>query len=126
MLLSEIVQVLPLDESCPAVDVVAGEGQARAVAWPGVGARSRSMVHVRLAGGAGTRPLVHGMEAVYYVICGAGAVADGAGARQALVTGSMAFVEPATSYAFTADSGGMELVGGPCPADPDLFAGLKA
>jgi len=119
----QTVQVLPSSEACPSVAMLAGEGFARAVAWPGVGASLRSMIHVRLEPGAATRSLAHEMEAVYYVISGSGSVADGA-ERQELVAGSMAFVEPGTEYTFEAGGGGMELVGGPCPADPALFEGL--
>jgi quercetin dioxygenase-like cupin family protein len=69
--------------------------------------------------------MTHPSEAVYYVISGSGAVCDGGVAPTAtLVEGSMVHVEPGTTYALCASSEGMEVVGGPAPADPALYQSM--
>ena len=109
----------------PELPIVEGEGSARAIVWPGVGARFRSMHRISLGAGARTAELRHPMEAVYYIIAGGGSVRDGAAAdATALIEGSMIFVEPGTRYAIEAGAEGIEVLGGPCPPDPALYAGL--
>jgi quercetin dioxygenase-like cupin family protein len=109
-------------EGGPELDIVAGEGRARAVIWPGMGARLRSMHRISLGPGSRTVELRHPTDAVYYVIDGDGEARDGdAGTAEPLVTGSMVHVDRGTVYALVAGSGGMELVGGPAPADPALY-----
>jgi len=109
----------------PELPIVDGEGSARAIVWPGVGARFRSMHRISLGAGARTVALRHPMEAVYYIVAGGGSVRDGdAHATTALIEGSMIFVEPGTRYAIEAGAEGIEVLGGPCPPDPALYAGL--
>lgn len=109
----------------PELAIVAGEGAARAVVWPGMGAELRSMHRISLAGGARTIQLTHRSDAVYYVISGAGeAVDSGTGERGALIQGSMVHVDGGTSYELIAGIEGLELIGGPCPADPGLYEGV--
>jgi mannose-6-phosphate isomerase-like protein (cupin superfamily) len=111
----------------PLLAIVEGGGIARAVVWPGIGARHRSLHRISLAVGARTVVLDHPMEAVYYVIEGSAAVVDPRdGSRQELVEGSMVHVGPATPYRFEAGTGGVELVGGPCPPDPELYRDVEA
>lgn len=119
------VRVLDAGDGCPELPIVAGEGVARAVVWPGVGATCRSLHRIGLGPGGRTRPLSHAMEAVYYVVAGSGVVLDPAdAAEQALIEGSMVHVEPGTAYVFKAGPEGVEILGGPCPPDPALYAGL--
>jgi quercetin dioxygenase-like cupin family protein len=121
------VRVLDSGPACPMLPMIDGQGSARAVVWPGVGAEARSMIRISLAPGARTVELRHPMEAVYYVLSGAGQALDPAsGEVQALVEGSMVHVEPGTAYRIVGGAGGMELVGGPCPADPALFKPLAS
>jgi quercetin dioxygenase-like cupin family protein len=116
------VTVLDGDDRCPRLPIVRGDGRALAVVWPGVGAQMRSMCRIVLGSGSSTMQLSHPMEAVYYVIEGAGTVTDpSVGDRREVVEGSMVHIEPGTRYAFTAGPPGLELIGGPCPADPVLF-----
>ena len=115
------VKVLDAD-SGPGVDLVAEGGSARAVVWPGVGAELRSMQRISLGPSGRTRCLRHPGEAVYYVISGSGSVRDET-ATEGLVEGSMIHVEPGTEYEVAAGPDGIELVGGPCPADPALYGG---
>jgi mannose-6-phosphate isomerase-like protein (cupin superfamily) len=111
----------------PELPIVDGDGAARAIVWPGTGARSRSLHHLRLSAGSGTIDLAHPSDAVYYVIAGTGSVLDaGAQQDQKLRAGSMFHVDAGTRYAVRAGDDGIELVGGPAPADDDLYAHLGA
>jgi quercetin dioxygenase-like cupin family protein len=124
--LGEVV-VVPGAGDGPALGIVAGEGSARAVVWPGMGAQLRSMHRISLGPGARTIELRHPSDAVYYVIFGSGAAVDRtSGGRDALVEGSMVHVDAGTPYELAAAGDGMELVGGPCPADASLYEGTGA
>jgi quercetin dioxygenase-like cupin family protein len=119
------VRVLPDDPSIMPLPLVEEGGTAWAVAWPGVGAHLRSMHRFSLDGGGRTRRMAHPMEAVYYVISGV-ALIEGVSIRKdwTLPAGSMALVHPGTPYRFRGLDGGAEIVGGPCPADPGVYAEL--
>ncbi len=121
------VRIVDSGDSCPKLPIVLGGGVARAVIWPGIGAKERAMHRISLQAGDRTIVLNHPMEAVYYVIGGSGAVADpGVAETESLVKGSMVHVEPGTRYEFTAGEHGMELIGGPCPVDPAMYEGLES
>lgn len=120
---AEGISILTLDDTCPSLPILEGEGQARALVWPGTGARHRSMHHVTLPAGARTRRLRHAGEAVYYVRSGSGQVQD---TGDGIAEGSMVHIAPDTAYAFAGGEGGLELLGGPCPADPALYAPAAA
>jgi quercetin dioxygenase-like cupin family protein len=121
------VSVLDADERCPVLPIIEGRGVARAVVWPGVGARLRSMHRISLAPKAQTIALRHPMEAVYFVVTGGGTALDARGGGQhPLVQGAMVHVEPGTVYQFRAGEEGIELLGGPCPADLALYQHLDA
>jgi quercetin dioxygenase-like cupin family protein len=120
------VTVLDGDDRCPRLPIVKGDGKALAVVWPGVGAQMRSMSRIVLESGSATVQLSHPMEAVYYIISGAGAVLDpSVGDARDVVEGSMIHIEPRTRYAFMAGQSGLEIIGGPCPADPELFRSIR-
>jgi quercetin dioxygenase-like cupin family protein len=109
----------------PELPIVDGDGLARAVIWPGMGAELRSMHRISLPPGGRTVAMKHPGEAAYYVIEGGGEVNDlGTGVSEPLVEGSMVHVEPETSYLLAAGESGLELVGGPAPADPALYRAL--
>jgi quercetin dioxygenase-like cupin family protein len=115
-------EVRVLRDHGPALPMVAGEGTARAIAWPGVGAQLRSMQRIDLAAGSRTISLKHPMEAVYYVLQGDGVVQGPEdGSSNPLIEGSMIHIEPSTAYVFEAGSDGIGLLGGPCPPDPSLY-----
>jgi quercetin dioxygenase-like cupin family protein len=122
MIPADGVQVLGPDG--PAVDLVEGSGSARALVWPGAGARMRSMHLISMSGGARTRPQRHADEAVYYVIGGSGHV--GPAEEGGLEEGSMVHVAPGVRYVFDAGDDGLELVGGPSPPDPTLYGEATA
>jgi quercetin dioxygenase-like cupin family protein len=119
------VVVLDDGPSCPQLPLVDGSGRARAVVWPGVGAYKRSLHRFSLAAGARTVAQDHPSEAVYYVMSGGGVVRDpDAGTADPVDPGAMVHVTPGTGYVFEAGPSGLELVGGPCPADERLYAHL--
>jgi quercetin dioxygenase-like cupin family protein len=123
---SDRLRVLTLDAACPALPLVeSGAGRAVALVWPGTGAAQRSMHHILLDPGAATVKLRHPGEAVYYVKSGTGQAIDpDDGSAQPLVEGSMVHIGPGTAYRFQAGEAGMELLGGPSPPDPALYAHL--
>ena len=107
----------------PALDLVENGGRAWAVIWPGIGAMLRTMHRLSLDPQGESRTQSHPGEAVYYLIEGGGTVAAG-GEESALRKGSMIHLGPGTDYRFSAGADGMELVGGPSPADLALYEGL--
>jgi mannose-6-phosphate isomerase-like protein (cupin superfamily) len=116
------VRVLRAADHGPALPIVEGDGSARPIVWPGVGAAFRTMHRIELGRDGRTIALRHEMEAAYYVVRGEGVVRDPeAGGSEPLVEGSMIFVEPGTAYQIEAGGAGMLLLGGPCPADPALY-----
>ena len=126
MSLPNRVSVLDADDTCPRLPIVASGGEAFAVVWPGVGAHMRSMNRISLKPGGATVRLSHPMEAVYYVITGDGTVRDpDSGAADPVIEGSMIHIGPGTAYVYEAGGTGMELIGGPCPADPALYRSLE-
>src|SRR5262245_55185299 len=119
------VTVVSADDDHPSLPIVDGEGSARAVVWPGIGAQFRSMHQIVLGEGAATVPQRHPDEAVYHVTTGTAQVHDlDSDEVTDLRVGSMVHVEPDTGYVFRAGRGGTEIIGGPCPADLDLYAGI--
>jgi mannose-6-phosphate isomerase-like protein (cupin superfamily) len=109
----------------PELPIVTGDGAAHAVIWPGMGAELRSMHRISLGGNARTYEMTHPSDAVYYVISGAGEAVDReTGERGALIQGSMIHVDAGTPYELAAGGEGMELIGGPCPADASLYEGV--
>ena len=115
------IQVLSVADG-PELAIVDGDGLARAVVWPGVGATLRSIHTISLGADARTIELSHPAEAVYYVMSGTGTAIDTTiNEVQELRTGSMVHIEPGTRYILSAADGGLELVGGPSPPDPRLY-----
>jgi quercetin dioxygenase-like cupin family protein len=117
------VAVHRADDARAPVRMIAAQGHAWAVIWPGMGARCRSLHRISLAPGGGTVPLRHPGEAVYYVLSGRGAVAGPASAAHVLVEGSMVHVAALGEYRFATRDESLELIGGPCPPDPALYDG---
>ncbi|MGQ0549282.1 MAG: cupin domain-containing protein [Armatimonadota bacterium] len=119
------VQVLRADRDCVALPLTEEGGEARAIVWPGVGARHRSMHYIALPAGGRTVPHRHAAsEAVYYVIRGEGAVEDlDAGSLHRVHAGSIALITPGNAYRIVAAARtDLTCVGGPCPPDPALYA----
>jgi hypothetical protein len=115
------IQILEGDAG-PELAIVEGAGLARAVIWPGMKARARSLHRIQLEDGAGTIDLCHPSDAVYYVIAGTGAVTEiEPPERFDLRAGSMFHVDAGTRYAISAADGGLDLVGGPAPADDAMY-----
>ena len=94
--------------------------------WPGNNAQFRTFQIITLERGARTIRLHHGSDAVYYVMGGAGSIVDLASSDVfPLVEGSMVHIDAGDAYQFeTSDDQDMKVLGGPCPADESLYAGL--
>jgi mannose-6-phosphate isomerase-like protein (cupin superfamily) len=109
----------------PELAIVRGRGSAHAIVWPGMGATMRSMHRISLGPESRTIAMQHVSDAVYYVISGSGGAADGhVGDTSPLIEGSMVHVDAGTPYELIAGPEGIELVGGPAPADPSLYASV--
>ena len=95
--------------------------------WPGNDTKFRTMQLITLQPGARTISLNHGSDAVYYVMSGAGSIADtNSDEVFPLVEGAMVHIDAGDAYQFIAgDEQDVKIVGGPCPADATLYAGLK-
>ena len=120
------VQVVRGAASNVPLPLVASGGEAVAVVWPGVGSVHRSMHRLLLQADGRTIDLRHPSEAVYYIRSGSATVVDAdSGGRQSLVEGSMVHVDPSTAHRFEAGTEGAEIVGGPCPPDPSIYASLE-
>lgn len=116
-------QVRVLDGTSGAeLPIAASRGTARAILWPGTGTELRSLHRIDLAPGGETVELTHPADAVYYVVTGGGEVEDASDrSSERLVEGSMVHVDAGTTYVLRAAEAGMEVVGGPAPADPALY-----
>ncbi len=125
---TETVRVIDSAIDCPPLPLVRGQGQARAVIWPGNGAAHRSFQLIELGPGASSIDMRHPADCVYYVITGAGRVVDlDNAAAQALGEGNMIHIDAGDGYRLEADAAaGMTVLGGSCPADPALYAGLAS
>jgi quercetin dioxygenase-like cupin family protein len=79
---------------------------------------------ISLAAGARTVELTHPSESVYYVPSGTGTAIDtSSGEEHELVAGAMVHIDSGTPYVLRAGEGGIELLGGPSPADERLYEG---
>jgi quercetin dioxygenase-like cupin family protein len=78
------------------------------------------MHRISLTPDAATATLRHPSDAVYYVLSGDGWI--DAPDAMALIEGAMAHIDAGADYRLRAGSSGIELVGGPAPADPALYS----
>jgi mannose-6-phosphate isomerase-like protein (cupin superfamily) len=124
--MSESIQVIDSVHS-QEIPIVDGIGNAKVVVWPGTGARHRTFQMINLGENSKTVQLCHPeSDAAYYVLKGQGSVFDiGTGEAQELGEGGMVHIDAKDRYQFVASASGMDLLGGPCPADISLYAGLK-
>ena len=124
--MSESIQVIDSVHS-QEIPIVDGIGNAKVVVWPGTGARHRTYQVINLGENSKTVQLCHPeSDAAYYVLKGQGSVFDvGTGEAQELGEGGMVHIDAKDRYQFVASASGMDLLGGPCPADISLYAGLK-
>lgn len=124
--MSESIQVIDSVHS-QEIPIVDGVGNAKVVIWPGMGARYRSFQVINLGENSRTVQLCHPeSDAAYYVLKGQGSIFDIAtGESHELGEGGMVHIDAKDRYRFVASPSGMELLGGPCPADASLYTGLK-
>lgn len=113
------ITVVRLDRDALDLPLAAGGGHARALLWPGMGARERSLCYFDLPEGFASAELRHPHEAVYYVALGEGRVVDvESSTAHPVRAGQMIYVTPNQGYRL---GGPAVFVGGPCPPDPALF-----
>jgi quercetin dioxygenase-like cupin family protein len=126
--LANSARVVDSAVGCPEIPIIIGPGNARVVMWPGNNAQFRTFQIITLERGARTIRLHHGSDAAYYVMSGAGSIVDLASSEVfPLVEGSMVHIDAGDAYQFVTNDGqGMKILGGPCPADETLYAGLAA
>lgn len=123
MFQAQRTRVIRREEWGPDMPLVRGEGNCTPIIWPGMGATARSLHLLVLGPASRTIRMRHPSEAVYYVAEGEAQITDhDTGSSRQLVAGSMAHVEPDTTYAIHTDAVGARILGGPCPPDPALYA----
>ena len=119
------VRVIDSAIGCPEIPIVEGEGWAKVILSPHNGARFRSFQLLALEHNARTVDLSHASDCVYYVIEGAGSIVDAAaGWRFDLGEGHMVHIDAGDRYRIEAGASGIKVIGGPCPADPSLYADM--
>ena len=120
------VRVLDTAGDLPEIPILEGDGNAKVVMWPGNGASFRSFNLISMKDGTSTIPLTHPSDCVWYVMEGGGAIVDLAnGETVPLAEGTMLHIDAGDRYRIVAGAGGLRVLGGPCPADDALYAGLK-
>lgn len=113
------IRVLGVDDWGPPLPLAEGDATIRPIVWSGMGARERTLHHLRFGAGGRTIVLSHAGEAVYYVIEGAvTATSVGSGQDEVidLVAGGMVHLEPGERYYLSAAASAV-VIGGPCPVD---------
>ena len=120
----DTVRVIDTSSGGANLPIIEKNGEARAVLWPGNGARFRSFQLISLFEGGSTEALSHASDCVYYVISGKGQVVDlGSGDVSDLAEGTMIHIDAGDAYRLRSATG-VKLLGGPCPPDPALYAAL--
>lgn len=120
----QTVRVIDSAVNCPTLPIIEGKGSARAVIWPGTGARYRTVHLLELAGGDRTIDFKHNSDAVYYVAKGRGEIVDLIKDRRlSIEEGSMVHIDGGDAYRFETEYG-MKIIGGPCPADFSLYSNI--
>jgi mannose-6-phosphate isomerase-like protein (cupin superfamily) len=119
------VRVIDSAVDCPEIPIVEGEGNAKLVLSRHNGASFRSFQLVSLEGGARTIELSHSSDCAYYVIEGEGSIVDATSlARFDLSEGHMVHIDVGDRYRIEAGTAGIKVIGGPCPPDEALYAGM--
>jgi len=122
----DTVRVIDTASSGAVLPIIAKNGEARAVLWPGNGAKFRSFQLISLSADGATEALRHASDCVYYVIAGEGEIVDlGSDAVSPLVEGTMVHIDAGDGYRLRSATG-IRMLGGPCPPDPALYAALAA
>lgn len=109
------------------LNIIEGDGLAKAILWSATGARFRSFHSLALQSGSQTIPLRHPTDCVYYVVEGQGDILDlNDEEAQLLGPGAMIHIDSGDGYRLRANAGeAMTVLGGPCPPDETLYAHLS-
>jgi quercetin dioxygenase-like cupin family protein len=123
------IRILHVDRDYVKIPLVPG-GDARAVVWPGMGAKNAGLHYVIMKPGQENVPHVHSLsEDIIYVIQGEGMAVDfDSGTEHPFTKGSVIYVSPGTNHTIRAT--GKEdyiVVGTLAPADTEMYirAGIK-
>jgi quercetin dioxygenase-like cupin family protein len=119
------VRVFHRDRPDASMPMIASD--ARLIVWPGTGAPEANMNYVRMGAGEENVPHVHRYsEDTIFVLSGRGTIADLSNdSVLEFGAGQVIHVPPGVEHQVRADRGEeIVSVGGPCPADLDLFAKL--
>src|SRR3989449_11767062 len=93
------IAVIPLHRDAFDLPLAAEGGRVRALLWPGMGARERSLCYFDLPEGFASTEFRHPYEAVYYVVRGEGRVVDAdAGTAHPVHAGQMIYLTPNQGY----------------------------
>lgn len=121
------IKVLRVDRDFVKIPLVKGSF-ARAVVWPGMGAKYGAMNYFVMKPGEENVPHIHEKsEDIFYVIQGKGVAIDGdAELKHPIEKGCVVYVEPGTTHMVRSLGPGDYLsVDFQCPPDFKLYRGLK-
>ncbi len=122
-----VIKVLRIDKDFVKIPLVKG-GFAKAIVWPGMGAKYGSLNYFLMKPGQENVPHVHEKsEDIFYIAQGKGVAVDvDNNIEHPIEKGCVVYVEPGTTH--TMKSSGPEdyiSIGGPCPPDPKSYKGMK-
>ena len=122
-----VIKILDVDKDYADLPLVK-KGVARAVVWPGMGAKYGSMHYFVMIPGEENLPHFHERsEDIFYIIQGKGAVMDlDKNIEYPIEEGCVVYIEPGTKH-MVKSYGPKDLmtIGGPRPFDLKLYKGLK-
>lgn len=124
------VKVLRPDKDFVLIPFIKGSGQAKAIIWPGMGAKYGSMNYFVMKPGEQNVPHLHeNAEDMFYIAQGQGVIIDyDAKQEHSFEKGCFVYVEPGTMHAAVSHGPDDYIsIGGPSPIDYEMYrkAGLK-
>ena len=118
------IKILNPEKDYVLLPLTKGEGYAKAIIWPGMGAKHGTMNYIYMKAGAENVPHVHPtQEDMFYVVQGSGVVVDcDQNIEYQFKKGDFVYIPPGVTH--TVISHGPEdyiSVGGPCPVDKNVY-----
>lgn len=122
------IKILRVEKDFVKIPLIKGHW-AKAIIWPGMGAKNASIHYVEYAKGQESVGHIHPYsEDVFYIVRGKAIVLDETNSVEHPVEeGCVVYVEPGTKHMVRSLTDGFLNVGGPCPPDKEMYirAGLK-